>query len=273
MMTPPAETAAHRMQCLEVWGGNNIADSAVAMAGLDAWVFSRPYGGAEGGGDVHYVSSCATGNVTRMLVADVAGHGDTVAAAAVELRQLMRSHSDFLDQTHFVAELNTRLGGWSADGRFATALASTYYAPTRVLTVSNAGHPPALWYRSKCKEWHYLDAPIEEIGADTNLHNTPLGVLEGAAYGQFEVRLHPGDRVIAYTDSLTESKTPDGRLLGQEGLLSLARCSEVGDSYTFIRRFVETITGLRDGNLEQDDVTILMVEVRDDRTAEPPSGE
>src|SRR5688500_18904568 len=107
MTTTPAD--AHRMQCLEVWGGNTVADSAVAMAGLDAWVFSRPYGGAEGGGDVHYVSSCATGNVTRMLVADVMGHGDTVAAAAVELRQLMRSHADFLDQTRFVAELNARL--------------------------------------------------------------------------------------------------------------------------------------------------------------------
>lgn len=262
MTTTPAD--AHRMQCLEVWGGNTVADSAVAMAGLDAWVFSRPYGGAEGGGDVHYVSSCATGNVTRMLVADVMGHGDTVAAAALELRQLMRSHADFLDQTRFVAELNARLGGWSHDGRFATALATTYYAPTRVLTVSSAGHPPALWYRAASEEWHYLDAPREEIGGDTNLHDTPLGVLEGAAYSQFEVRLRPGDRIVVYTDSLPESKTPDGRLLGQEGLLSLARCTEIGDPSTFVRRFLETITGLHEGNLEQDDVTILMVEVRAD---------
>src|SRR5687768_18611008 len=57
-------------------GGNQPADSGVVMAGLDAWVYCRPYHGAAAGGDVYYVSSCATGRITRLLVADVSGHGD-----------------------------------------------------------------------------------------------------------------------------------------------------------------------------------------------------
>mgnify|MGYP003483393270 CR=1 FL=1 len=39
------------------------------------------------GGDVVYASSCATGRITRLMVADVAGHGHTVAATAADLRR------------------------------------------------------------------------------------------------------------------------------------------------------------------------------------------
>src|SRR5437899_58220 len=94
------------MQCMEVWGGNQVVDSSVAMAGLDAWVYSRPYGQADGGGDVHYVSSCATGRITRLLVADVSGHGVAVCDVAAQLRTLMRRYVNYLDQTRFVRSMN-----------------------------------------------------------------------------------------------------------------------------------------------------------------------
>ena len=59
------------MQCMEVWGGNQSVDSGVVMAGLDAWVYCRPYAAvgadapAAAGGDVYFVSSCATGRIAR----------------------------------------------------------------------------------------------------------------------------------------------------------------------------------------------------------------
>ena len=62
------------MQCMEVWGGNQPTDAGVSMAGLDAWVRCQPWHGASGGGDVYYVSSCATGRITRLLVADGYNH-------------------------------------------------------------------------------------------------------------------------------------------------------------------------------------------------------
>src|ERR1043165_9442152 len=83
---PTMSENTKQMQGMEVWGGNRPVDSCVIMAGLDAWVYSQPHGGGEGGGDVHYVSSCAAGMVTRLLVADVAGHGQSVAETASRLR-------------------------------------------------------------------------------------------------------------------------------------------------------------------------------------------
>ena len=39
----------HLMQCMEVWGGNRIVDDSVKVAGLAAWVYSKAFGGSEGG--------------------------------------------------------------------------------------------------------------------------------------------------------------------------------------------------------------------------------
>ena len=60
---------------MEVWGSNRAGSNGVIMPGLDAWVYSRPCSDDDAGGDVHYVSACATGRVIRALVADVSGHG------------------------------------------------------------------------------------------------------------------------------------------------------------------------------------------------------
>src|SRR5437588_8610229 len=122
------------MQCMEIWGGSENVDTAVAMPGLDAWVYSRPYRDAVGGGDVYYVSSCATGRITRLLVADVSGHGQAVADLAVTLRTLMRKYVNHIDQTRFVCSMNERFVEMSAAGIFATAVVTTFFAPTKQLS-------------------------------------------------------------------------------------------------------------------------------------------
>ena len=94
-----------RIQCMEVWGGNRAVDNGVVMPGLDAWIYSRPYEG-DSGGDVHYLSNCASGRITRMLVADVSGHGARVASIAANLRGLMRRYINYLDQTRFIEALH-----------------------------------------------------------------------------------------------------------------------------------------------------------------------
>ena len=57
---------------------------------------------ADAGGDVYYVSACATGRITRLLVADVSGHGANVRDTAISLRDLMRQYVNHIDQTRFV---------------------------------------------------------------------------------------------------------------------------------------------------------------------------
>ena len=187
------------MQCMEVWGGNGVVDSGVIMAGLDAWIFSRPYGQSESGGDVHYVSSCATGRITRLLVADVSGHGAEVSEVAANLRRLMRRFINYIDQAAFVKEMNGQFNALSQSGRFATALVTTFFAPTNELALCNAGHPPPLHFAAKRGTWSLLESARRGASGAANV---PLGILDLGDYDQFGVRLGIGDLVVCYTYSL-----------------------------------------------------------------------
>lgn len=245
------------MQCMEVWGGNQQVDSGVVMAGLDAWVYSEPFQGEIGGGDVHYVSSCATGRIVRLLVADVAGHGAGVAEIAVALRKLMRRYVNHVDQGRFLRAINGEFPGITSGGRFATAAAATYWAPTGDLIICNAGHPPPLWYRSKLKRWQYIDRDMPAgVG---ELANVPLGLLDLTRYDQWRIRLAQDDVVVFYTDSFLEVRSPEGRQLGLDGLLSMATQIDLGDPSQFVPSILRLMKSFRGDVFWEDDVTVLVI--------------
>ncbi len=238
---------------MEVWGGNQHVDSGVVMAGLDAWVFSRPFENSDSGGDVYYVSSCATGRITRLLVADVSGHGGHVAATASSLRQLMRRYVNHLDQKQFVKSLNGQFVSLSDVGVFATAVVTTFFAPTNELSLCNAGHPPPLVYRANRKTWEYLSS------ADVEGANIPFGIDDIDDYAQFTVRLRVNDLVLCYTDSLVEARPPGSSdLLGQAGLLKVVQTIDPMQPETFTRSLLAAIDRELPGSLDADDVTVLL---------------
>ncbi|HEY7115744.1 MAG TPA: PP2C family protein-serine/threonine phosphatase [Tepidisphaeraceae bacterium] len=247
-----------RMTCMEVWGGCDAADAAVSLAGLDAWVYSRPFAQAQGGGDVYYVSSCATGRINRLLVADVSGHGAAVRDVAVQLRDLMRRYVNYIDQSKFVLSMNRQFVECSAAGCFATAVVSTFFAPTRTLSICNAGHPPPLVWRATTREWSLLDQGSES--EDDRVVNIPLGIIDLEDCEQFGVELDPGDLVLVYTDSLIEARAKDGEMLGPEGLLELARQDlDPTQPQSLIPALLQSIDQRTSGGLHADDVTLLLL--------------
>ena len=250
------DDSSHHMQCMEVWGGNQTADSGVVMAGLDAWVYSKPFGGADGGGDVYYVSSCATGRIVRLLVADVSGHGAKVAQVATGLRTLMRKHVNQIDQTRFVRSMNEQFVALSSAGSFATALVTTFFAPTNSLSLCNAGHPPPLRYRAASRRWEFLEH--KAMAESTEPGNVPLGVLDMTQYDQFDVRLKVGDVVLCYTDSLVEARDAGGDMLGTQGLLDLVRTLDMTDPAHLVSQLLSKVETRCGQKLCDDDVTVLM---------------
>jgi phosphoserine phosphatase RsbU/P len=242
---------------MEVWGGSQLTARGVAMGGLDAWVYSKPYGEARRGGDVYYASSCATGRISRLLLADVSGHGKTVAATAADLRTLMRRFVNRLDQAEFVRLLNQQFTALSRDGSFATAVVSTYFAPSRRLTLCNAGHPRPFLYRAAQGQWTLLSQ--QEAGERSAPSNIPLGLFDVAEYEHFDVELEPGDCVLSYTDALVESRDADGEMLGEVGLLRIVRLLGNVEPQKLIETLLNEIADRYPENLSEDDVTLLLV--------------
>ena len=242
---------------MEVWSGSQLTARGVAFGGLDAWVYSKPFQQAEHGGDIYYASSCATGRITRLLLADVAGHGTAVASTAADLRTLMRRFVNRLDQAEFVRLLNKQFSAMSEAGSFATAIVTTFFAPTGRLTVCNAGHPRPLLYRAARQQWRFLNDAGSPSRAPAR--NIPLGLIDIAEYEHFDIALQPGDCLLSYTDALIEARDADGEMLGEKGLLRIVRALGEVAPDRLIEVLLREIEARYPENLSDDDVTALLV--------------
>ena len=241
------------MEWMEVWGGNRSVDSGVIMPGLDAWLFSQPCQNQAAGGDVHYVSASDGGQAVRMVVADIAGHGARVADAGARLRLLMRRHISHENQLKVVRSLNREFTA-SANGVFATAVVMTFDPSSNRLLVSNAGHPPPLWYQSSRQRWTLLEP---KAAADAG--GIPWGIEHESAYEEFHAPLEVGDIVLCYTDALTEAKDADGELLGSAGLLRVVEMIGKVKPSQLIPRLLMEISRYDAQYASRDDVTCLTI--------------
>jgi serine phosphatase RsbU (regulator of sigma subunit) len=158
--------------------------------------------------------------ITRIAVADVTGHGASVASFSSSLRTLLRKNINHKSQRRLVERLNRDFGELAGMRRFATALVITYLASTDRLTVSNAGHPSPLLFRAIDGTWSLLEKPNGTPGRAANL---PLGLGEETTYQALDVELGRGDIAVFYTDALSEAVDASGKLLGEQGLLKAAR--------------------------------------------------
>lgn len=260
-----ASPPQHELQCLEVWGGSSVAEHAASVPGLDICVTSRPQEG-EVGGDIYLISSCSSGWISRILLADVAGHGSGVSDLARKLRRAMHKSINTVDQSKFARTLNEAFDDMSSGGRFATALLMTYFAPSKHLIMVNAGHPPALIRRAGTSKWVPLgpDAPeaITETSKDVRvgLVNLPLGVIGSTEYEQIAFQLNAGDRVCAYTDAYIEATRDDGSQIGLEGFSALLNETDESIGINSIHRCVHALMEEQGIEIADDDQTLIVLE-------------
>ncbi|HVL13853.1 MAG TPA: PP2C family protein-serine/threonine phosphatase [Gemmata sp.] len=250
-------TPLRSLQCMEIWGGNRAVERAVATPGLEIWVFSRPHERAEAGGDVYYASLCGGGRITRFILADVAGHGATVAEVANSLRDLMRKNINRKDQVRLVQALNRQFAALADANRFATAVVATYLTRGDTLTVCNAGHPRPFWRRADAGEWSVLDGEPQPAGG--GVADLPLGVVDDTAYTRRQITLGRGDLLLFYTDAWTEAANPAGELLGESGLLELVGRLDASDPASLPAALSAGVDAFRGGRPADDDATLILL--------------
>jgi phosphoserine phosphatase RsbU/P len=74
------------------------------------WVHSQPLEPATTGGDVYYLAVCDSGLLSRIVLADVKGHGAAAGAIAVTLRKLLRKYMNTADQSALMREISDAFG-------------------------------------------------------------------------------------------------------------------------------------------------------------------
>jgi sigma-B regulation protein RsbU (phosphoserine phosphatase) len=249
-----------RLACFELWGGNGETDHEIELPGLLGWICSKPFGHATGGGDVHFVSVCSKGRVSRIALADVAGHGESANSLAERLRRVLEQHTDNWDQSALMRELNEAFQRDSKGVQFATAVVLGFYFGTGELLFSNAGHLPLLWHHAASGVWDWLEERTPHAKAVEGL---PLGLINGTAYAQTAVEIGRGDLLLLYTDGLTESRDESGEELGQDGLLAMVRdlpMDSLEGPAAFGHALVERLKKFRGSGAQRDDETVVVLQ-------------
>lgn len=249
------------LACNEVWGGNGATEESLSRPGIEGYVYSLPYRDEAAGGDLHYVSSCGTGRITRVMLADVMGHGESASEVAGYLRSLMRRYLNHIEPHNLATEVSRLLHSEPAGGgRFATSVILTFFAPTGELSLCNAGHPAPLLYRKRDGKWH----PLPRRSDQPYPTNLPLGVdvEEGGGYDEQVLGLDPGDAVVLYTDGLVEATADNGEQIGTEGLLDILRSlgspPSSSESGKLSERLLESARS-QGYSLAGDDVSIVLL--------------
>ena len=248
-----------RVACQEVRGGNQLAVYSAELPGLAGWGSCRPLQPSPRGGDVYYMSACSKGVMARVVLADVAGHGDAVNVAAGRLRDALRQHVERWDQSTLIRHLNDTFLNGAESTRFATAFVASYYSGSGELLFTNAGHVPPLWYRAAAREWSLL---LESTPLSKEILDLPLGLIAGTSYSQTAIQLEPGDLLLLYTDGVSEAYDESGTQLGLERLLSLARNLPTESAAAAGQGLLSAVARFRGTALTADDETILALQRR-----------
>jgi len=256
----------HRLKCAETWAGNQGASSVVDLPGLTVWVRSTPFGPGDAGGDVHYVSACPSCVVSRIALADVSGHGAAVSALSAKLRELMQKHLTALEQASLMSDLNEAVREELDGVHYATMVAVGFHGRRGLLVMTNAGHPPAFWYRADRDEWAWFEPRQAE--ERPGISDTPLGLLPNASYDRMIVKLEPGDLVVLYSDGVSEATNPADKELGRDDLIGLARSLPTLSAATFGTKLVQAVTEFRAGHPPDDDETIIVLQRSPDQSAD-----
>jgi len=249
-----------RLACFELWGGNSKVAYPIELPGLLGWVCCTPFGQATSGGDVHYVSVCSKGQVSRIALADVAGHGVSASLVAERLRRVFQQHTDNWDQSALMREVNEAFKRDAKGVQFATGVVLGFYLGTGELLFTNAGHLPLLWYHAETGLWDWLE---DRTPYAKDVAGLPLGLISGTAYAQTAVEISPGDLLLLYTDGVTESRSESGEELGHDGLMALVR-DLPGDPLkgpvAFGHSLVAKLKGFRGSEPQRDDETIVLIQ-------------
>ncbi len=199
------------------------------------------------GGDCYDV--IANGALVGISIADVAGKGLPAALLMSNLQAAVRAFAQGgTDPAALCGNVNRLLCRHMVSGRFVTFCFAWIDPDERSLVYSNAGHNPPLLVRG--------DGSVERLAEG----GVVMGVFPDAAFAQARITVAAGDRLLFFTDGITEATDATGEEFGEERLATLAAAARdraAEDLKDHMLGHLATFTGGRFG----DDATLIVVEL------------
>lgn len=202
------------------------------------------------GGDLYDVTLLGDERVA-ISIGDVSGKGLPAALLMANVQASVRACTA-LDQSPgaVVSRLNRDLSRNVALRRFVTLVVAIYDGATRRLTYCNAGHPPPLLVRA--------DGSIVRLETG----GTVIGAFEDSPFSEATIDIASEDRLVLFTDGITEAGQIDGPQFGDEALFDVLRAPRAGSgSREIADAILDSSSAFAAGGF-QDDATVLVASFR-----------
>ncbi|HEV3330195.1 MAG TPA: SpoIIE family protein phosphatase [Bryobacteraceae bacterium] len=184
------------------------------------------------------------------VVADVSGKGVSSALLASLLQGALITTTDEPDSLKPRMErlnqfLNDRTGG----EKYATVFQCLLHSYGQFQYI-NAAHCPALLVRPSGR--------LSELDAT----GMPVGLIEGAEFTLADGTLFSGDKLVIYSDGVTESQSAQGEFFGKKRLYNLLTAHAAEPCTAIHDAIQEAVTAFAEGAVQSDDITVLVLEFR-----------
>ena len=185
-----------------------------------------------------------------VVVADVSGKGVSSALLAALLQGafLAVSHSDAALHKR-LERINTFLNERTAGEKYATVFYCLLERAGQLLYV-NAGHCPPLIVRQA--------GGIESLAATA----PPVGLIESAEFAVGETTLADGDKIVIYSDGVTEAQNLEGEFFGRQRLRQAVAEHHTGSCHALHEAVAGAVAGFTESAPQADDITLVAIEYR-----------
>jgi sigma-B regulation protein RsbU (phosphoserine phosphatase) len=200
------------------------------------------------GGDFYDYVELPDGEV-GLVIADVSGHGVPaaffMAVARTNLRELAVHH---IDPGECLAQTNDALCAQNPLDLFVTVFYCVLDPKSGVLRYANGGHNPPYIRRAA--------GPLETLRGVGGL---VLGAMPGGRYPTHTVQLLPGDRLVLFTDGVTEAFNPAEELYGAHRLADEVHVHGGGTPAALVERICQSVTNFAGTAPQSDDITLTVL--------------
>jgi sigma-B regulation protein RsbU (phosphoserine phosphatase) len=189
------------------------------------------------------------GETCGLCIADVAGKGLPAALLMSNLQAAVRGlASPSLPPEELCSRLNALLCRNMASDRFVSLFYAQLDGPSRQLRYVSAGHnPPFVLHRDGSHE------RLREGGL-------VLGVFANQTFKSGMMELRSGDRMVLYTDGVTEACNADDEEFGEDRLLQVLQQNPARSAVEIQKEILQAAAAFSRGTW-QDDATLLVVAV------------
>jgi PAS domain S-box-containing protein len=185
-----------------------------------------------------------------LIVADVSGHGASAAMVMAMIRAVVHSGGTPTDPVALLHHLNHHFRYLWPTAMFATAAVALLDVAARTVRVASAGHPPPVLVRgAKARELAVVNGPL--------LFWDELGSIEC-----LDEALEPGDRIVFYTDGITERHAADDSLFDLSRVMDVLTRHRDAEIATMVGQLVREVEAFGGETEPEDDQTVLAVGIR-----------